>query len=318
MVEKDRDGASAESAEPEAEVLASAEEDAKSDDSVEPESVEPDVAEDVAEAEDSIKAEADEADGGEEVEAVADVGAVAPTVHHRHRDGDEPDESVDDGRTIVADGIGLRSRTGWVFRHVHVSASGAEVVAVVGPAGSGRSTLLLALAARLKVDIGSVRVLGVETGRRRAPRSVLRRVAMVQLAHIVELDEALTVMHNARDAADWAGARRTEAADLLEDWRQRTGLAFPPDRPVGELGAFEQLALVLCLAQVGDPEIVVVDDIEAALTATERDRAWELVRLLADRGPTVVVGALDPPQDADQIIVLGEDPSAESTTGDAA
>lgn len=223
---------------------------------------------------------------------------------HRHL-LEEP--VADQDHTIVADGVGLRSASGWLFRHIHLQAAPGEVVAVVGPSGSGRSTLLLALAGRLLVDIGSLRLLGVETGRRRASRALLRRVAMVRLADVVGLDPALSVARNARDAADWASRPRTDAVDLVLQWREELGLELRPDRPVGELGTFDQLALDLCLALVGQPEVIVVDDLEAGLTADERVRAWQLVRALADRGPTVVVAALDPPTTAHHLITLADD-----------
>ena len=50
---------------------------------------------------------------------------------------------------LTAAGAGVRHRRRWLFQDLDVSVEPGEIVAVVGPPGSGRTTVLLALAAAL-------------------------------------------------------------------------------------------------------------------------------------------------------------------------
>src|SRR5262249_56271238 len=60
----------------------------------------------------------------------------------------------------TADGLGLRTRGGWVFRDVTLTVEPGELVALTGPAGSGRTSLLLALSGYFRTNSGSHRLSG--------------------------------------------------------------------------------------------------------------------------------------------------------------
>src|SRR5690625_7327968 len=47
---------------------------------------------------------------------------------------------------LIVENAGLKSHRGWVFRDITFNAHAGEVTTVTGPAGTGRSTLLLACA----------------------------------------------------------------------------------------------------------------------------------------------------------------------------
>ncbi|NED53676.1 ABC transporter ATP-binding protein, partial [Micromonospora aurantiaca] len=80
---------------------------------------------------------------------------------------------------VEARGLGLRTRRGWVYRDVDLTAASGELHAVTGPPGSGRTSLLLALAGRFPHNHGELR--------RRGP------AALGQVAGVHEPDPTLTV-----------------------------------------------------------------------------------------------------------------------------
>ena len=61
---------------------------------------------------------------------------------------------------LVAEGLGLRTRRGWVFRDVDLAVRSGDLVALTGPAGSGRTSLLLALAGHFRTSAGTRRLRG--------------------------------------------------------------------------------------------------------------------------------------------------------------
>ena len=61
---------------------------------------------------------------------------------------------------LTARGLGLRTRRGWVFRDVDLDVEPGELVALTGPSGSGRTSLLLALAGHFRTTAGTRRLAG--------------------------------------------------------------------------------------------------------------------------------------------------------------
>src|ERR1700755_2135701 len=59
---------------------------------------------------------------------------------------------------LMARGVGVRQRRRWLFRDLDVTVEPGEVVAIIGPPGSGRTTALLSLAGRFRLGAGSVAV----------------------------------------------------------------------------------------------------------------------------------------------------------------
>src|SRR5699024_4661962 len=209
---------------------------------------------------------------------------------------------------VRLEGLGLRGSRGWAFRDVDLVAQPGDLVVITGASGTGRSTLLLAIAGRLQPTAGSLEVAGctVAADRRnhRALKRVRERVAVARLADHICLDGNLSVQTNARDAADWVRQRPADVQDRLEDWRARSGLVLEPHTSVSELPALEATALHLLLAAVVGPEVIVLDDADAGLVPAERDQLWQLAAEVAATGTTVIATATGVPDQADVHLVL--------------
>lgn len=205
---------------------------------------------------------------------------------------------------IEADGLSVDGPQGAVFSAVTLRAGPGELVAVAGPGGSGRTSLLLTLAGRMKPTAGSARA-----GGRALPAqagAVRRLVTVAQAGGAVELQdrwrvaEAIALRGVLRGLT--IGAR--EAADALA----ACALDPAPTALVRDLGAAERTRLAIALAWLEDPPAVVVDDVDrGADRAQERD-IWALLRTFAQRGTTVVATTTDAEAArgiADHVVTLG-------------
>ena len=56
------------------------------------------------------------------------------------------------GPVLVANGLGLLTKNGWIFKDINLQLRPTTVAAMVGPAGTGRSSLLLALTGRMAAE----------------------------------------------------------------------------------------------------------------------------------------------------------------------
>ena len=218
----------------------------------------------------------------------------------------EPDAGTTPAVQLEA--LGLRGARGWAFRDVDLVAHPGDLVVATGASGSGRSALLLAIAGRLRPTTGSLQIAGTPLGSgRRTHRTVSQvreRVAVARIARHIGLDGNLSVTVNIRDAADWSRRRPADLQDRIDEWRERSGLAFEPHTPVAELPALEVTALHLLLAAALDPDVIVLDDADAGLVPTERAQLWQLAAAVAASGPTVIATATEVPAEADLHLVL--------------
>lgn len=199
-------------------------------------------------------------------------------------------EGTESDPVVVADGLGLRTSTGWVYQGVDLVLPPGGVAVVHGPSGSGRSSLLLTVTGRMKPTAGSLRTLGhALPDDATAARSA---TAIARLNNHVQFDETQLVSEVVREIVNLDGAAST---DTFDDTAELIGLHVAMTDEVGELPAVEQTLLHLAVALATRCELVVVDDVERDLTASELQRVWHAITTAAGAGTAVVAAALEPP-----------------------
>jgi ABC-type multidrug transport system ATPase subunit len=188
---------------------------------------------------------------------------------------------------IVASGLELSTRRGPVFGPVTFEAAPGSVTAVLGASGTGKTALLLTLGGRMRPSSGSARVFGFDVARD-SPR--VRRIAGLGLiAGVNELDEALTAEQHVTEQRLILGRSRRTDRDVLA----RTGLADTRSLKVRDLSSEQRVRLGIALALVGDPRLVVADDLDRDLTAEQVESVGRLLRDIASDGVTVLTSCLD-------------------------
>ncbi|MEV4412497.1 ABC transporter ATP-binding protein [Catellatospora sp. NPDC049609] len=159
---------------------------------------------------------------------------------------------------LEAEGLGLRTRRGWVFRDLDLRVGPGELLALTGPAGGGRTSALLALGGRFRVSHGRVGGAG--------------RTAFGLVPGVNEPEPALTVGEHVGErlrllgqARPWHRRRRLAASPALRDLPPGS----TPDTLVRDLSPLDRHRLMIKLALLEDPDVLLVDDIDVSLTPTE-------------------------------------------------
>ncbi|MBB3676683.1 ABC transporter ATP-binding protein [Modestobacter versicolor] len=178
---------------------------------------------------------------------------------------------------------------------VSLSIPRARVTVVVGPSGSGKSSLLRLLACIDSPDTGEVLVAGQRVDRLR-PRA-RRRLRQRQVAYLFQrpgenLLPYLDAVAQVRLAASLRGAPVTESAAL--DLLDRLGLRERADHLPGQLSGGEQQRLAVACGVVGDPALVVADEPTAELDTAAAERVLTAMEDLAQAGVGFVLSSHDP------------------------
>ncbi|MCO7220524.1 ABC transporter ATP-binding protein [Klenkia sp. PcliD-1-E] len=178
---------------------------------------------------------------------------------------------------------------------VTVDVPRAKVTCVVGPSGSGKSSLLRLLACVDSPDAGTVHVGGHRVddlgarGRRRLRR---RHVSYLFQRPGHNLLPYLTATEQVRLAADLRGAHVTD--DEVRALLERLGLGDRGGHRPAQLSGGEQQRLAVACGVVGGPALVVADEPTAELDTAAAVRVLEAMEALAADGVAFVVSSHDP------------------------
>lgn len=180
------------------------------------------------------------------------------------------------GETRVLDGIDLD-----VARH--------DVVCLVGASGSGKSTLLRCLNRLESIEAGTIVFDGTEIS---APgtdvRAVRRRIAMVFQGY--NLFPHLSVLENCTLApVKVAGIARAEAEQAARAQLSRFGLAGKAGARPDELSGGQQQRVALVRALCAKPDVLLLDEITAALDPELVGEVLDIVRAEVEAGTTMVL-----------------------------
>lgn len=183
---------------------------------------------------------------------------------------------------IVADGLSVRG----VYADVSLTAETGALVAVAGPTGSGRTSVLLTLAGRMKPTSGTLAV-----GGHTRPGAIRRVAALALVDGVTDFDRALTVREHLHER------RRKPYQEVLK----RTGLTVDDRTRVADLDREQQVRLGIALALLDHPQVIVADNVDAGLPVERQAAVWGLLRNL---DTTVVASCVHPVGPADVIVEL--------------
>ncbi len=176
---------------------------------------------------------------------------------------------------------------------VDIDLQPATVTALVGPSGSGKSSLLRIVAGLDKPDRGTVVVGDIDIARlsERSRRRFRRaRIGYVFQRPSDNLISYLTVMEHMDLAARVRGASHEGSVEILE----RLGIAARGDNHPHQLSGGEQQRLAFGLAAIGSPSLVIADEPTAELDHESGAALMGLVTSLARMGTSVVIATHDP------------------------
>ncbi|MPZ52507.1 MAG: thiol reductant ABC exporter subunit CydC [Acidimicrobiia bacterium] len=211
-----------------------------------------------------------------------------------------------DGKSLDFHRVGFTYGDGErVFDEVSLTVPPGSRVAVVGPSGTGKSTLV-ALALRFwDPDRGQVGVGGADV-RRMTLADVRSRMAVVEQRTFLFNDTIAANLRIARPDASDADLAAAEAADIHEFI---AGLPQGYETRVGEIGSRlsggQRQRLAIARALLADTPILILDEATSDLDATTQARILTtLEEVTASKTTLVIAHRLETISDADEIIVL--------------
>ncbi len=200
---------------------------------------------------------------------------------------------------IVLDVEGISKNFGGIkaVQNVSLTVKPREIHALIGPNGAGKTTLFNLVSGRHAQSAGRVTLLGNEI-QGRDPAEICH-AGLARSFQITSLFEGLTIEENLRLSAQakhparfnfWTNVDDFEGINRdTEELLKFLGLEGIEDIRAGDLSYGGQRLVDLGIALASRPQILLLDEPLAGLSAAERERVSRLVQTMAQNIPVLIV-----------------------------
>jgi len=206
---------------------------------------------------------------------------VWPRAAKRNNATDAPVLQLDNvrksfGGLVAVDGLAFDLRRG-------------EILGLIGPNGSGKTTALNLISGAIAADSGDIRLEGQSivalAPHRIAQRGVARTFQLVRVLGDSSCRENVVAGLAFHTEPAWGAAAQAQANVLLT----RVGLSEKEDTPAGQLTYIDQKRLELARALAASPDLLLLDEWLAGLNPSELQVGIALVKMLREEGLTIII-----------------------------
>ncbi|MGA8008144.1 MAG: ribosome-associated ATPase/putative transporter RbbA, partial [Thiomonas sp.] len=162
-------------------------------------------------------------------------------------------------------------------------------IALIGPDGAGKSSLLALIAGVRRVQEGRVDVFGRDISDRRHLAQVRERVAYMPQGLGRNLYPTLSVADNLDFFGRLRGYSRARRERRVDALLAATGLYQFRDRMAGKLSGGMKQKLGLCCALMHDPDLLILDEPTTGVDPLSRNQFWTLIGQVRGHRPDMSV-----------------------------
>lgn len=164
-----------------------------------------------------------------------------------------------------------------------------EVLGLIGPNGSGKTTMMNLISGALKPTAGTISLYDRKISGQ--PPHRLAQFGIARTFQLVRILPSLSVLDNVSAGGVfghkrlWGKGLKKHARHLLD----KVGIKPTTDAPVSDLTYIDQKRIELARALASDPKVLLLDEWLAGLNPTELKTGIALVESLKAEGMTIII-----------------------------
>ena len=206
-----------------------------------------------------------------------------------------------DGPAASFESVWFRYSRDYVLRDVNLDVRRGEVVSVMGPNGSGKTTMMKLMNGLLKPTKGRVTVSGIDT-RSSNPSELARHVGTV-----FQDSEKYTVFESVWEEVAFGPKNLGMGDGYVERALEMLGLAGKRRENTFSLSVGEKMRLSIASAIAMDPELIIMDEPTTGQDEETLSQLASIIRGLKSYGKTVMIVTHDTDfafQTSDRVVIL--------------
>lgn len=174
-----------------------------------------------------------------------------------------------------------------VISGVNLKIQSGDFMAMIGPNGGGKTTLLKLMLGLLKADSGSIRIFG------KPPKEVSYRIGYVpQDIHINQnfpiSASDVVLMGKLKPGKRWSRHAKEDRMEVLQAL-ERVGIGKYSNRRIGELSVGQKQRVFIARALVTDPDILFLDEPTASIDTKGQNEFYAILKELNQKITIIVV-----------------------------
>lgn len=205
---------------------------------------------------------------------------------------------------LDAEGLGRWFGKTRALEHVDLQVDAGQMLAVVGPDGAGKTTLMQMLAAILDPTAGRCTLFGYDSVRQSA--EITARIGY--MSQQFTLYDRLTADENLAFSAGLRGIKGVTYQARRKRLLEMAGLTAFADRRAGKLSGGMRKKLSLCSNLIHQPELLLLDEPGLGVDPLSRRELWQLLTQFRQQGMAMVIATsyMDEAEYCDRILMLDQ------------
>lgn len=176
-----------------------------------------------------------------------------------------------------------------VLKGISMDIAKSEVTFIIGPSGSGKSTLLRCINALIPVTSGSIKVKDMEVNNPKLNKLELRKTVSMVFQQYNLFPHKTAIQNIMMAPIQVLGHDKMEVKQRAYNLMKKVGLEGKENFYPGELSGGQQQRVAIARSMAMMPEIILFDEITAALDPEMKKEVLLTIRALAEEGMTCIL-----------------------------